>query len=77
MEDVAPVAFMATICRAVPLMADRIEDNRRLAGFVPALTQALGVAENEGHNHPLRVHAFSQLASLLSVAFSGSFFKLK
>ena len=68
-EDVAPAAFMATICRAVPLMADRIEDNRRLAGFVPALTQALGVAENEGHNHPLRVHAFSQLASLLSVAF--------
>ena len=69
LAQLAPAAFLGTLCRTVPLLADRVVSGRLVAGFMPLLTQALEVDPAVGNDPLMRIQAFSQTRSALAAAF--------
>jgi len=62
--DLGPAAFIGMLFRTVPLFADRTVQDQHIAGFMPALNQALGVPLEAGHDNVLRIQEFSQCGRL-------------
>ena len=72
----APAAFIGTLCRVVPLLADgRDTDGTAAPGFMPVLTQALGIPADTAASPLQHLQAFlstrSRLADSLRRAWEG------
>ena len=70
MTELSPAAFLGSMCRVVPLLADRLgADGMLIPGFLPDLTQALGIPIGEPVDAMTRIRAFAFTQSHMAAAF--------